>query len=578
MLKYLNKLPNDFVDQLNTGLMNKEFDSPVVSYIFDAFKGLEILPNIKILGYEWVPDEDKYDVNDHVIRRNSNKNKVIKNITETRCGVLYIDIEVSGLDKNGVMKVHYIKKPLIIPIQDEKGYYLIKGKKCYLIYQMVDKMLYPSFGAVTVKSLMPICVKTVKEEFHETLLEVDEKTDVVKPWTIPIYNIQIFKSAINVLLIYSHLGITKTLNFMEVDRFIKVVDKNSDYPKKDSIVYFDCGKKSDIVVAVKRDIFEKELYVRSITGCLVKLFEETKIKFADIDNWEEWMIIVGGKNTIRRGMYQHIFFNRLLDDVTRGELKINDYDKQNIYYLLRWVIQNYHILWAKDNLSMTNKRLRCNEYVGSFITAELSKRINRLVSLGDKATIKEYLNIFKFPEDIFVTKLYSSGVLRYSETNSDMDFGSHFKITKKGPNALGNNDARRIPIRQRSLHPSMLGWLDVASSSSSDPGQSGDLSPYCEMKSMYFDDSLYENEMHYKIAKYLDEYPLDDDHEEIVIKCDNEDQYNATLDALFKASEGKIKISGTSNNPMEIVVEKDPRDDYRKFDESFLMKNTKEDI
>ena len=109
------------------------------------------------------------------------------------------------------------------------------------------------------------------------------------------------------------------------------------------------------------------------------------------------MIIVGGKNTIRRGMYQHIFFNRLLDDVTRNELKINDYDKQNIYYLLRWIIQNYHTLWAKDNLSMINKRLRCNEYIGSFVTAEIPKRINRVVSLGDKAMLKDFLNLFKFP-------------------------------------------------------------------------------------------------------------------------------------------------------------------------------------
>lgn len=41
---------------------------------------------------------------------------------------------------------------------------------------------------------------------------------------------------------------------------------------------------------------------------------------------------------------------------------------------------------------MVNKRLRCNEYIGSFVTAEVSKRINRIVSLGDKATIKDYLN------------------------------------------------------------------------------------------------------------------------------------------------------------------------------------------
>lgn len=383
MLKYLNQLPNEYRDQLNVGLMNKEYDKPLEEYIFDAFKGFEILPNIKILGYEWVPDEEKYDINDHQIRRNSNKNKAIKNIAETRCGVLYIDAEVSGLDKNGVMKVHYIKKPIVIPIQDKNGYYLIKGKKCYLIYQMVDKMLYPSFGAVTLKSLMPICVKTSKEEFTDTN---------GNSYVIPIYSIQIFKTAINILLIYSHLTITKTLNFLEVDRFIHVESKDAKHPDDPNLIRFECGKKSDVVIVVKKDIFDQDIYVKSIVGCLIRLFEETKVPYCDIDNWEQWMIIVGGKNTIRRGIYQHIFFNRLLDNVTRKELKINEYDKQDIYYLLRWIVQNYHVLWAKDNLSMINKRLRCKEYIGSFVTAEVSKRINRIVSLGDKATIKEYLN------------------------------------------------------------------------------------------------------------------------------------------------------------------------------------------
>jgi hypothetical protein len=427
---------------------------------------------------------------------------------------------------------------------------------------MVDKMLYPSFGAVTIKSLMPICVKTSKEDFTDT------KGDI---YSIPVYEIQIFKNAINVLLIYSNLGITKTLNFLEVERFIHIECKDKKYPDSDNLLRFECSKKSDIIVAVKKDIFEKEVYVKSIVGCLIKLFNETKIKYADIDNWEEWMIIVGGKNTIRRGIYQHIFFNRLLDDVTKKELKINDYDKQNIYYLLRWIIQNYHKLWAKDNLSMINKRLRCNEYVGSLVTAEVSKRINRIVSLGDKATDADYLKLFKFPEDVFITKLYSSGVLRYCEVNSDMDMNSFFKFSKKGPNSLGANNDRRIPIRQRVLHPSMLGRIDIVDTSSSDPGQSGSLSPYCDMDSLYFDNSLYENEMHYKIAKYLDENPLGDDYEELRIVCDSEEEYNSVLDALFKAGEDKLKMSGVSNNPMEIIVEKDPRDNYRKFDESQLM-------
>ena len=567
MLAYLNRLPNPFMDEINKGIMNKEYDKPLQEYVFDAFKSMEILPNIKVLGYEWVPDEDKYDVNDHVIRRNTNKNKNIKNITETRCGVMYIDFEISGLNKDGKLEVVYIKKPLVIPIQDKNGYYLIKGKKCYMIYQMVDKMLYPSFGAVTIKSLMPICTKTNKKDFVDTSERV---------WTIPVYNIQIFKTAINCLLIYSNMTITKTLNFMEVNRFIHVEPKSKGLATTDQVIRFECGKKSDIVIAVKRDIFEKEVYVKSIVGCLIDLFETYKTQYENIDDWEYWMVIVGGKNTIRRGIYQHIFFNRLLDDVTRKELKINDYDKQNIYYLLRWIIQNYHSLWTKDNLSMDHKRLRCNEMASSFVTAEVSKRINRLVSLGDKATIKEYRKALRFPEDIFITRLYSSGILRYAENNSDTDFDSKWKTTKKGPQSLGGNDSRRIPIRQRALHPSMLGRIDLVDNSSSDPGQSTALSPWCDMKSMYFDDSLYENEMHYKISQYLDQYPVDEDDEELRIVCDNEEDFNKTLDALFRYGEGKLKMYGVSNNPMEIIVEKDPRDSYRKFDESMLMEDESE--
>ena len=338
---------------------------------------------------------------------------------------MYINVEVTGTDKNGMTKVVILKKPLIIPIQDDNGYYMIKGKKCYLIYQMVDKMLYPSFGAVTVKSLMPICVKTSKDDFTD----VDGNL-----YTIPTYNIQIFRSAINVLLIYSHLTITKSLNFMEVDRFIRIEKREDDIlpHNDDEIIRFDCGKKSNVIIAVKRIPFDQEIYIKSIVGCLIKLFEETKVMYEDIDNWEQWMIIVGGKNTISKGIYQHIFFNRLLDEVTRKELKINDYDKQDIYHLLKWIIQNYHTLWAKDNLSMINKRLRCNEYISSFITAEVSKRINRIVALGDKAGLKDMLNAFRFPEDLFVSRLYNSGILRYVENDSDMDFSMFWSVTSKG--------------------------------------------------------------------------------------------------------------------------------------------------
>ena len=91
------------------------------------------------------------------------------------------------------------------------------------------------------------------------------------------------------------------------------------------------------------------------------------------------------------------------------------------------------------------------------------------------------------------------------------------------------------------------------------------------MKSMYFDDSLYDNHLHYNISKLLEEMnDLDDDSEELCIKCDNEEQYNAVLDALYTAGSDKITMYGVTNMPFEIIVEKDIREKYRKFDESNL--------
>lgn len=101
--------------------------------------------------------------------------------------------------------------------------------------------------------------------------------------------------------------------------------------------------------------------------------------------------------------------------------------------------------------------------------------------------------------------------------------------------------------------------------------QGGDLSPWNKMKSFYFDDSLAENELHYKLNEYFNAHPADDGREEVVIKCKNDVQYNKALDALSKYAEDNIKIYATSYNDIDIIVEKDPRESYRQFDESNLV-------
>ena len=93
-------------------------------------------------------------------------------------------------------------------------------------------------------------------------------------------------------------------------------------------------------------------------------------------------------------------------------------------------MQNYQELRLKDNLDLKNKRLRCYEYIASMLTAEFSKRISRIIALGDKVTIENIREIFKFPGEILIQKMNSSGVLRFDDTVNDLDFFSKFKYTK----------------------------------------------------------------------------------------------------------------------------------------------------
>ena len=99
-------------------------------------------------------------------------------------------------------------------------------------------------------------------------------------------------------------------------------------------------------------------------------------------------------------------------------------------------MQNFTDLRLKDNLDLRNKRIRCNEYVAALLTKEFSKRLNSIISLRDKATIDNYRNLFRFPGDLLIQKMHTSGILRFDDSVNDMNFFSKFKFTSKGPHSL----------------------------------------------------------------------------------------------------------------------------------------------
>lgn len=147
MKHYLKDYVNEWEDQLNVPLMTKSADAPLVDYIIDAWKSLEVVPQIEFSEFQYTEKESEIDINKHLFKRDKKKKKKdrydIKFIDDDRVGKLTVKLNVTMLETNPTTgessyQVYPIKKSMLIPLQDDDGYFTIKGKKYYMIKFLIS--------------------------------------------------------------------------------------------------------------------------------------------------------------------------------------------------------------------------------------------------------------------------------------------------------------------------------------------------------------------------------------------------------------------------------------------------------
>lgn len=318
-----------------------------------------------------------------------------------------------------------------------------------------------SSQSVTLKSLMPISVKrtpvnitpvtdiTVPVEIQDAvkpLVDIDpdaaankkETTvaDIVgRSYHVPVYYIYVFKKEIPVMLFYMSKGIDVALGELQVQDCITPIDAYPENPDPDCI-YFKIS--SHCYLKVLKFTFEKYPYIQSVVGGIMTV-ATNRTTISQLEDGKQWVKRISNPPNYDKGKDTLKFFNRLLDDTTKRILYLYEYHKKDIYTLLRWICQEYNTLRLKDNLSLANKRLRCAETCSSLLTLEFSKRLSRLMSLGDKATIENFKEMFKWPGDMLITKLFQSGLLSFDDSVNDLNFFKKFKFTTKGRCKLFQN-------------------------------------------------------------------------------------------------------------------------------------------
>lgn len=426
MLGYLKDYVTAYERELNIPLMTKQHDKPLLDYILESWKSLEVMEGIKILDYEYTEKESEIDINKYIFKRERGKKRKekydFKYIDDSRLGLLTVRVKLQvetkdpKLDKM-VMHEQIIKKSMLMPLQDEDGLYYLNGKDIYMIYQMVEKSTYTASNSVILKSLMPFAVRRYIIEC------VDTKGTAYK---LPYYTIELFRKDIEVMLLYATRGLNYAVQFA-LDTPYLVMDFVTDEDPDDLVnLYFQISTK--LFLRVNRELFESYTYVKSVVGGILQI-STNRLTIQKLDDEEIWLKKLGSGN-VAKGINLLGRAKRLLDETTGQVLRLDIYHKHDVLSLTRWICQEYNDLRMKDNMDLRNKRIRSNEILSALMTQEFSTRLNRIMSLGKKATIDNYRELFSFPGDILVQAINTAGIQRYNDCINDMSFFTKFKYTE----------------------------------------------------------------------------------------------------------------------------------------------------
>lgn len=95
---------NDWEEELNTDLMTKGADAPLVDYIIDAWKSLEVVKQIHFDRFEYSEKESDIDMNHHIFKREKGKRKKdrydLKFVDDDRVGKLTVYFTITMLETN----------------------------------------------------------------------------------------------------------------------------------------------------------------------------------------------------------------------------------------------------------------------------------------------------------------------------------------------------------------------------------------------------------------------------------------------------------------------------------------------
>lgn len=542
--KYREKFNPDFFKRSSDAII-EELKKVILSCQRDKFFTIKVLKFRVVEDYKEINDI-LYKYEQAIINKNKTKKKDNQyefiNLKDSDIKLLVVTyyIEING--ESDTLNV-YIAVPRIV----DKYYFHLNGNTYSASYQLVDASTYNNSTSTTSSKNQHVTFKTmfmpVRVYRVLTSLKTIDKQEVhVTHYTSRVFN----KTLPAIKYILAKFGFIGAMQFLGIGTYIRIYD---DQPElRDDIYVF---QNREVYIEVDKYMYDNDLIIQSFVYTVYKAI--TKItKASDMFTFNFWLESLGAEfnnYTVEKGLSILDSLESIYDISTKESLHLPEEDKADIYCILKWIICNFGSLKAKDNLDVSTKRIRYEEYIASLYAMKLSPGIYRISDLGKRAKIEHIKKALNTSPMFLVSSIVRCNLVNYRNMVNDMDSMTALKFTYKGISGIGEQ-SNSVPSIYRTVDKSHIGRIDPDSSSASDPGLSGSFCPLVKTFNNSFSEfeepNFWESEFQKTVADYRNLVGLkqaivfekevlgkeiDKDHLEII------DQSIAFSKQLFKAIE-----------------------------------------
>ena len=507
--EFISKFIDDTKMKMNPELFERSNDK-IMQQLMDAIKSCERTGayfSIKVKGFTVVDDYNEVNKilynyyekayrNKTKAKRKDNRYEFI-NLNESDIRLLIVHYLIADKDTSQDLDV-IIAVPRIV----DDYYFKIDGIMRSTLYQVVDGSTYNNSTSMSKAPSVTMKLVFMAVRVFRKYMDLPLVTGETVKATY--YTAFCFNKTVGALkYILAKYGFYGTISFLGLTGIYL-----TNYPVvRDDFYCFKKGEK--LYISVPKMLFDQDLITQTFISIVFSSIYEG-IPLNEFYTNTFWVRSIGADfNRISGDKFIEIFtegdkatvpdtldkgysildsFETIYDRCTYNALKLREEDKHDMYSVLRWMLREFNALRTKDNLDISVKRIRFEEYVASLYVMKIARGIYRVADQNKRASIESIIRAIKTDPLYLLKAIVMSKMISYRNMVSDMDSMQALKFTYKGVSGLGEGGNKSIPDIYRSIQPSHVGRVDLDASSDGNPGITGTLNPFMDMHDGYFSD------------------------------------------------------------------------------------------